>query len=54
MTSERKPVENTTPEFDAKKVESELKEQEKQNLKDADETKNADGEKKYMGGPIPR
>lgn len=54
MTTAREPV--PEPEVDVKKLEANLKEQEKENLegvKKADQ-KNEDGQTKYAGGPIPR
>lgn len=55
MTTEKHPVEDS-PDFDAKEVEAQLKEQEKENLEgvSAADKKTDDGQTKYAGGPIPR
>lgn len=53
MTTQKEQV-GVDPDFDAKKVESELKDQAKENVKNREENTTADGRKKYDGGPIPR
>lgn len=53
MTTEREPVPAPNAP-DVKALEKDLKEEEKENLKEMDEKKTADGQTKYAGGPIPK